>query len=128
SDPNTRAYRMARVDIPTFQMKTDADTNKCIDLDWWTRNTLNGGNISLQTCIAGGDARQRWWIDGGRIRNAYSSACLDMDYTSWLNRVNGVRVQQWGCNGQQNQQWRWRSSTDPYPYTIWTQRDMCLDY
>ncbi|MDH6133831.1 hypothetical protein P3T37_003229 [Kitasatospora sp. MAA4] len=93
---------------------TNNHGGKCLDGDL---NTIgnNGGVVQLWDC--NGWNNQVWdWVPSTvngagwyTIQNDHGGQCLDGDLNGIPN--NGAKVQLWGCNGWNNQQWAWGGAT-----------------
>jgi len=84
-------------------------SNKSLEVGGWSMN--NGGNI-IQWQYYGNNSNQQWKIldvGGGlyEIVNRNSGLCLDVHIGgSSQGQSNGDNIQQYQCNGNSNQRWR----------------------
>ena len=109
---------------------------RCLDFDYWSPR--NGGKVQQWQCL--NDAEQRWQqIPEGcdytgcyfELKSVYDGQCLDADLNT-IGRNGGV-IQQWGCNNQYNQLWKWINSNGSTAalQSRWAQGvggNMCLDF
>lgn len=84
---------------------TSVLNNKSLDADGWSKE--QGSNIIMWD-KGNNQSNQQWWIT--EIGDGYSfiinkNSELSLDVAGW-STVNGGNIQQYGYNGQANQQWQ----------------------
>ncbi|MFF3089650.1 RICIN domain-containing protein [Streptomyces nojiriensis] len=92
--PTTSASAADETPIGRYNM----GTRKCLEVADWS--TANGAAVRQWDCTKG--ANQKWYVQGGLLRNAHSGKCAEV--ADWSTSPGAV-IRQWDCHGGANQQW-----------------------
>jgi hypothetical protein len=96
-------------------------SGRCLDVPGASQS--DGVQLQQYTCLGVGQANQLWKLItvetvGGvnyfKLTAKHSGKCLDV---AGGGTANGAKVQQWGCNGQNQQKWSFQSVESPAPAT-----------
>lgn len=100
-----------------FKLRPKHNNTKCLEVDIGqdSQGLANGEKVQQAACADPLGANQKWrfvYVGDNHytvrpLHIAGVSKCLDIDVAdNTQGQANGVKAQQWACNGQDNQKWR----------------------
>lgn len=128
------AYMITAFSPRNWSTEVGMFANKCIDVN--NNNPANGTPLVSWSC--NGNPAQQWeWVPTpgpqGNLhyvlrRAALPSKCMDLDIAAG-GQNNGAKIQEWDCNGQNNQKWRLvrRGHAQPWYQAISLWSGKCVD-